>query len=170
MFSHHSIVSLSTQYLHYYGSKSQCIDPFASNFQSTSNPLSPFRPTVFYLGLSEVSSIFLVIINLAKHFPPTPSSPFHLFVEFVCGPLFVITFFYYRVLLWWKVNALLWSDAFTVVQNGMAEKLRPGKSFVLYLFLACNVPLSILQVYWFGLIVGESAKVVTGVVTAVLNQ
>lgn len=93
-----------------------------------------------------------------------------MFVEFICGPLFVVTFFYYRVVLWWKVNALLWSDAISVIQSGMAEKLRPGKSFVLYIFLAFNVPLSILQLYWFWLIVGESAKVVAGLVTALLNQ
>lgn len=126
--------------------------------------------TVFYLGLSEVSSIFLVLINLAKHFPPTPGSLIHQFVEFLCGPLFVVTFIYYRVFLWWKVNFLLWSDARQVIASGMAEKLRPGKSFVLYLFLAINVPLSILQVYWFWLIVGESSKVVTLLVTALLGQ
>lgn len=150
MLAHHvlaaavSYFSLEYQYLHYYG--------------------------IFYLGLSEVSSISLVLINLAKHFPPTAGSPFHMFVEFICGPLFVITFFYYRVVLWWKVNALLWSDALVVIQNGMAEKLRPGKSFVLYAFLAFNIPLSILQLYWFWLIVDESAKVVTGLATALLSQ
>jgi hypothetical protein len=57
-----------------------------------------------------------------------------------------------------------------VLQNGIAEKLRPQKSFVLYLFLAMNVPLSVLQLYWFGLIVGESAKVISSLVSALLNQ
>lgn len=131
---------------------------------------SPFYPTVFYLGLSEVSSIFLVLINLAKHFPPTPGGLFHSFVEFICGPLFVVTFFYYRVLLWWKVNIVLWKDAYTVVTNGMAEKLRPGKTFILYLFLLCNIPLSILQLYWFWLIMGESFKVVASLASALVSQ
>lgn len=150
MLAHHvlaasvSYFSLEYQYLHYYG--------------------------IFYLGLSEVSSIFLVMMNLAQHFPPPPASPFHQFVEFVCGPLFVVTFFYYRVVLWWQVNVKLWKDAMYVLQNGIAEKLRPQKSFVLYLFLAMNVPLSVLQLYWFGLIVGESAKVISSLVSALLNQ
>lgn len=160
------------QYLHYYGSKfSVASETTGLSTRSLTNILLLlYHNTVFYLGLSEVSSIFLVLINLAQHFPPPPGSPFHMFVEFICGPLFVVTFFYYRVVLWWTVNWRLWNDAKCVLQNGMAEKLRPGKSFVLYLFLAMNVPLSILQLYWFWLIVQESYQVIASVVSALLNQ
>lgn len=176
MLAHHilaaavSYFSLEYQYLHYYGSKFILFRLLLSRWQWRLTHNRRLPCTVFYLGLSEVSSIFLVLINLAQHFPPTPGSPFHLFVDFICGPLFVVTFFYYRVLLWWKVNWQLWQDAFSVISSGMAEKLRPKKSFVLYLFLACNVPLSILQLYWFWLICGESAKVVTSVLPALQSQ
>lgn len=123
------------QYLHYYG--------------------------VFYLGLTEVSSIFLVFIDTSKYFPPDPGSLFDRFVG-ICGPSFVVTFFYYRVLLWWNVSYLLWSDALHVMQSGMAEKQRPGKSFVLCLFLSINIILGVLQLYWFRIIMGEAAKVLAG--------
>jgi hypothetical protein len=116
---------------------------------------------VFYLGLTEVSSIFLVCIDLSKYFPPVKGTLFDLFVG-ICGPFFVITFFYYRVLLWWKVSYLLWSDALHVIRSGVAEKLRPGKSFVLYIFLTINIILGVLQLYWFGIIMDETAKVIRG--------
>lgn len=125
--------SLDNQYLHYYG--------------------------VFFLGLSEFSSIFLVFVDVAKFFPPTPGTYYDTWVNMVCGPLFVVTFFYYRVFLWWKVSYLLWSDALTVLRNGVAEKLRPGRSYVLYIFLTLNPILGVLQLYWFGIILNEVHKV-----------
>jgi hypothetical protein len=108
-----------------------------------------------------VSSIFLVCIDLSKYFPPVTGTLFDLFVG-ICGPLFVVAFFYYRVLLWWKVSYLLWLDALHVIKSGVAENLRPGKSFVLYIFLTINIILGVLQLYWFGLIMGETAKVIRG--------
>lgn len=108
-----------------------------------------------------MSSIFLVCIDLSKYFPPVKSFLFDLFVG-ICGPLFVATFFYYRVLLWWMVSSLLWSDALHVIKSGVAENLRPGKSFVLYIFLTINIILGVLQLYWFGIIMVETAKVIGG--------
>ena len=123
---------------------------------------SLFISIVFYLGLTEVSSIFLIYIHLAKYFPPTPGSPFDLFIGMVCGPLFVVCFFYYRVVLWWQVSYVLWSDAAYVIRSGVAEKLRPGRSFVLYIFLTANLLLGVLQLYWFGLVMVEVMKVFEG--------
>lgn len=118
---------------------------------------------VFYLGLTEVSSIFLVFIDLAKYFPPTSGAKFDFFIGAICGPLFVVTFFYYRVFMWWKVSYQLWSDALHALgKSGMAEKMRPGKSFVLYIFLTINILLGVLQLYWFRFILGETAKVLAG--------
>jgi hypothetical protein len=142
MLAHHflaatvSYFSLEYQYLQYYG--------------------------VFYLGLTEVSSIFLVFIDLAKYFPPASGSSFDTFVGGICGPLFVITFFYYRVWMWWKVSFQLWKDALNAIHSGMAEKMRPEKSFVLYIFLTINILLGLLQLYWFRFILGETAKVLAG--------
>lgn len=129
--------------------------------ESTSH-LSPSTRAVFYLGLTEVSSIFLVFIDLAKYFPPTPGSKFDFFVEAICGPCFVVTFFYYRVWMWWIVSFQLWRDVCGCLQNGMAHKMRPNKSFVLYIFLTINILLGVLQLWWFRLIVAETLKVLAG--------
>jgi hypothetical protein len=139
MMTHHfmaasvSWFSIQFQYLHHYG--------------------------VFYLGLSEVSSIFLVFVDLAKYFPPVPGSMFDRLVGTVCGPAFVVTFTLYRVIMWWPVSFQLFLDAYSVLKSGQASKLRHGKEWVLYVFLGMNLPLGILQLYWFGIIVEEVRKV-----------
>lgn len=116
---------------------------------------------VFFVGLSEVSSMFLVFVDLAKFFPPVPGSAFDMWVG-LCGPCFVVTFFIYRVLLWWKVLYQLWSDTAYVLKKGLAEKLRPGKAYVLYLFMTVSIPMGLLQLYWFHIIVNEVIKVLSG--------
>lgn len=123
---------LHYQYLHYYG--------------------------VYFLGLTEVSTVPLVFIDLAGYFPVESGSWFDTFVGAICNPLFALTFTIYRVVLWWKVSLLLWSDVRQVFKTGMVEMYRPGKSFVLYIFMVCNTLLSVLQLYWFGIIVGEVMK------------
>eukprot|EP00567_Pseudictyota_dubia_P014159 CAMPEP_0197437830 /NCGR_PEP_ID=MMETSP1175-20131217/4976_1 /TAXON_ID=1003142 /ORGANISM="Triceratium dubium, Strain CCMP147" /LENGTH=283 /DNA_ID=CAMNT_0042967445 /DNA_START=160 /DNA_END=1011 /DNA_ORIENTATION=- len=127
--------SLSFQVLHYYG--------------------------VFFLGCSEVSSVFLVFIDLARYFPPSAGSPFDRFIS-VCQPAFFVTFGWYRIVLWWKVSFLLWKDILYVLRSGRAEELRPGKSFCLYIYLFLNVALGLLQVFWFGIILQEAHKVLSG--------
>lgn len=127
--------SLSYQVLHYYG--------------------------IFFLGCSEFSSIFLVFIDLGRYFPPTAGSPYDLFIS-VCQPAFLVSFGWYRIILWWKVSLLLWKDVLYVLKTGKAEELRPGKSFCLYIYLFLNVVLGLLQIFWFGLILKEAVKVVLG--------
>eukprot|EP00566_Odontella_aurita_P016113 CAMPEP_0113550630 /NCGR_PEP_ID=MMETSP0015_2-20120614/14088_1 /TAXON_ID=2838 /ORGANISM="Odontella" /LENGTH=281 /DNA_ID=CAMNT_0000451457 /DNA_START=115 /DNA_END=960 /DNA_ORIENTATION=- /assembly_acc=CAM_ASM_000160 len=127
--------SLSYQVLHYYG--------------------------VFFLGCSEVSSIFLLFIDLGRYFPPTTGSPFDLLIS-ICQPAFLITFGWYRIVLWWKVSILLWKDVIYVLKTGKAEELRPGKSFCLYIYLFLNVVLGLLQIFWFGIILRAAYEVVRG--------
>jgi hypothetical protein len=114
---------------------------------------------IFYLGLSEVSSLFLVFIDLSKYFPPIPGTLYDHFIGIVCGPMFVAAFTFYRVILWWPVSYQLFTDVYSVVTSGQAQKLRPGCSWVLYVFLGCNLPLGLLQLYWFTIILGEVCKV-----------
>ena len=116
--------------------------------------------TVFFLGLSELSSIFLVFVDLGRYFPPAPGSLYDFWVGAVCGPLFAVAFVWYRVIVWWKVSFLLWTDALHVIRTGIANKMRPGRSYVLYIFLILNLPLGVLQLYWFGLILVEVKKLV----------
>ena len=140
MMTHHfmaatvSWCSIRFGYLHYYG--------------------------VFFVGLTEVSSIFLVFVDLAQYFPPEKGSTFDLFVGMVCGPLFAICFVYYRVLLWWPISWRLFCDAWNVLKSGQASQLRPGKEWVLYIFLAMNLPLGVLQLYWLTIILDEAQKIV----------
>ncbi|KAI2510917.1 TLC domain-containing protein [Fragilaria crotonensis] len=106
-----------------------------------------FYISVFFLGLSEFSSIFLVFVSLAKYFPPAPGSLMDVWVA-ICGPCFALTFTVYRVVLWWKVVSQLWSDASYVLKKGLMHTLRPGKTYVLYLLLALSIPMGLLQLYW----------------------
>lgn len=119
-----------------------------------------YPSAVYFLGCTEFSSIFLVFIDLAKFCPPTLGSPLRMVVA-LCGPLFAISFFAYRVFLWWKVSFLLWSDCFKVINNGMAEKLRPGKTYILYIYLVSNILLGGLQLYWSHIILYEVLKLFT---------
>ena len=87
---------------------------------------------IFFLGLSEVSSIFLVSLDLHQYFiPPTAvirgvvapvsttpqqhiplvlSNVFFVYSQHIAGPLFVMTFIYYRIVLWYTVSRRLWDD------------------------------------------------------------
>ena len=114
---------------------------------------------MFYLGCSEISTIPLVLIDIAKFFPPIPGTAYDIFMGTVCGPLFAVTFFYYRVYLWWKVGFLMFSDIAHVQKNGMADRLRPGRNHVLYVMMALNLALGFLQLFWFGIVLQEAAKV-----------
>lgn len=138
MLAHHimaatvSWCSIRYTYLHYYG--------------------------VFFLGLTEVSSIFLIYVDLAKYFPPVPGTFYQQWVEYFTAPLFVICFLYYRVVLWWPESLRLFNDVRSVVASGRAQQLRPGATWVLYLFLALNLPLGLLQLYWVTVIFEEARK------------
>ena len=116
---------------------------------------------VFFLGLSEFSSIFLVFISLAEYFPPARGSLMDRWVA-ICGLCFALTFAMYRVVLWWKVVFQLWSDAMFVQKNGLVHLMRPGKTYVLRMFLALSVPMGLLQLYWFRRIMEEVVTAVAG--------
>ena len=89
----------------------------------------------------------MVFVDLAKYFPPVEGTFYDLLVK-VCGPCFAVTFYVYRVFLWAKVGYRLLSDSRHVLKTGMANKLRPGKVYVIYLFLISCLLLFFLQLYW----------------------
>jgi hypothetical protein len=118
---------------------------------------------IFFMGLTEVSSIFLVVVDLGRYFPPIPGTTYDMIVNSICAPAFVVTFFYYRVYLWWRpVSIRLFQDVYTVLTNGRAEKLRPGRAWVLYELCLLNVPMGLLQLYWMGIILTKAYAVLTG--------
>jgi hypothetical protein len=114
--------------------------------------------SVFYLALSEVSSLPLLMMSISKYFPPVPGS-FHEVLNDLAGPAFAVTFTYYRVYLWIKMTRQLWSDGVYVISKGLSDQYRPGKNFCLYLILLVCTLLSCLQLFWFTLIIREVLKV-----------
>jgi hypothetical protein len=104
--------------------------------------------SIFFGGCSEISSIFLVICGFDTNFPASDGTNWKGFVT-ACQGIFVLTFFYYRIVAWGQVSYRLWSDALIVLDK--KSGLRPKKElFFLYLFLAMDVALGLLQLYWFG--------------------
>ena len=145
------------------GYVSKCFDgmmlqPVKTTSSAIDLSLPMAHAIVFFLGVTEFSSLFLVIVDMAKFFPPSEGTIYDTLLA-VSGPLFAVTFTLYRVVLWWQVSLLLWQDCYHVVTKGISNKLRPGKNFVLYIFLFLNIPLGFLQLYWFTLILGEVQKV-----------
>lgn len=113
----------------------------------------------YFFGLSELSSIFLVLLDTSKFFPPKEDSAFGAFVEGYCGPMFAFTFLFYRGIMWWRITYLQFSDSISIIRSGQATKLRPGKTWVLYVLMIFNLPMGMLQIYWSFLILEEVKKV-----------
>jgi len=115
--------------------------------------------SVFYLALSEVSSLPLLMMSISKYFPPAPGS-IHEILNDLAGPAFAITFTYYRVYLWIKMTRQLLSDGLYVRSKGLSDQYRSGKNVGLYLVMIVCTLLSCLQLFWFTLIIREVLKVV----------
>jgi hypothetical protein len=131
MMTHHTVAGIVA----YSGLSSQILSTYA----------------IFFMGLSEVSSIFLVGCDLGQFFPPVPGTMYDTWVNGISAPLFVITFLYYRVVLWWwPMSYNLFQDVRTVLQNGVAEQR--GRKWVLYQLVFLTVPMGFLQLYWTTLI------------------
>lgn len=54
----------------------------------------------------------------------------------------------------------MFKDIFYVIKNGTANKMRPGRNHVLYVMMALNFLLGLLQLYWFQIILVEALKVI----------
>lgn len=108
---------------------------------------------VFFGGCSEISTIFLVLIDFDVYFPAEDrGSTWGMIITF-CQVAFTFSFLYYRVIGWWQVSFRLWSDVFAVAKKGVIEDYRPGKAWFLYGFLAMDFMLGSLQVYWFFFVI-----------------
>ena len=118
---------------------------------------------VYFLGLTEISSLFLLFIDFAKYFPPIQSSIFSQIVS-ISEICFIITFFYYRVYKWNVISYQLWNDVYNVtVKSNVAQRLRPNKVYVLYVYLICNLLLGALQLtWWFYEIMPAIIKTIQG--------
>ena len=117
---------------------------------------------LFFFGLSEISSVPLVFLGMAKFFPPAAGSLGDTLISTVVGPSFAATFLYYRGYMWWKMMWLFGKDVAFLVRSGEGARQRPGKEWVLWVFCLSSVPLGLLQLYWAFLIVVELSKLVLG--------
>lgn len=103
---------------------------------------------VFFGGCSEISTIFLVLVDFDVYFPAEHGSLWGMIILF-CQVSFTFSFLYYRVIGWWQVSLGLWKDILYAHSKGIIEDYRPGKAWFLYAFLAMDVMLGSLQLYWF---------------------
>lgn len=113
---------------------------------------------VYFGGVTEFSSIFLVFVDIGKYFPPPPDSLWSK-AEFFCQVAFLLTFFQYRVVGWIRETYRFLSDVQHLFQGGLVEKYRPGSSWFLVYLATCSVLLGALQIFWFGQIMTEAMKV-----------
>ena len=123
---------------------------------------------IFFGGCSEISSIFLVWVNMDQYFPASNigSSVWTTFIMMNQG-IFVIAFIAYRIVGWIAVSIPLWKDVMSVLPQP-AKHYRPGKVWFLRVFLFMDVALGALQVYWF--MTGLLPKVIEVVATATREQ
>lgn len=115
----------------------------------------------FFLGLTEVSSIPLVTLDMSKYFQPQPGTLYEAYISRCAAPLFVLTFVYYRVVMWWRVSKQLLDDVRSVTASGSAQALRPGRTWILYMWVTLSIPMGLLQLYWLTLIAAEAKNAVT---------
>eukprot|EP00521_Asterionellopsis_glacialis_P006451 CAMPEP_0195284456 /NCGR_PEP_ID=MMETSP0707-20130614/2648_1 /TAXON_ID=33640 /ORGANISM="Asterionellopsis glacialis, Strain CCMP134" /LENGTH=298 /DNA_ID=CAMNT_0040343803 /DNA_START=82 /DNA_END=975 /DNA_ORIENTATION=- len=103
---------------------------------------------IYFGGVSEFSSIFLVVVDLDVYFPPSdPQSAYATFI-FGCQVLFLLTFIIYRVVGWWYVASQLWKDAAYVTRHKLIDQYRPGKGYFIFIFTTLSVLMGLLQLYW----------------------
>lgn len=108
--------------------------------------LYPFLHTYasFYVGLSELSTIFLCIViafqkergveQLQKKYP---------LFDTLNGVLFAVLFLFCRILLWGYYTWHFWFDCLEVLSSNTAHSV-----LVVVYYLVANTGLSILQLYW----------------------
>lgn len=125
---------------------------------------------IFFGGCSEISSFFLVWMDLDRYFPMTENSP-SWWATFIVSQQagFVVTFVAYRIVGWIYYSTHLWNTVWEMLrQRSTPEKScptllqlhRPGdlRSAILCAFLVMNVALGALQMYW--LVTGLLPKII----------
>mmetsp|Transcript_16306 Transcript_16306/g.22991 ORF Transcript_16306/g.22991 Transcript_16306/m.22991 type:complete len:301 (+) Transcript_16306:219-1121(+) len=116
---------------------------------------------IYFGGVSEFSTIFLVFADFDVYFPPgNPQSTYATFI-FICQGLFLLTFVMYRIIGWWYVGSQLWKDAAYVIQHKLIDQYRPGKSYFIYIFTTLSVLMGILQLYWLGQVLQKVAEILS---------
>lgn len=109
---------------------------------------------VFFTGVAEVSSVPLAVVDLFKHFPRLREH--YRLTNEVVRNVFAATFLACRTFAWSYVSLSFWRDSFgalgttTTIEN------------TIYIFMVCNVGMTLLQWYWSWLILEKVYQKVTG--------
>ncbi|CAM9625416.1 unnamed protein product, partial [Sphacelaria rigidula] len=110
---------------------------------------------IFYLGISEISSIPLVFVDVFKYFPNVAAkfSTVNHFLRITFALVFILV----RGLYWPTVSARHLYDTFQNIQAGTVH------SYPVMMFCTlCNFVLTLMQWYWSYLIVRAALKMLSG--------
>jgi len=110
--------------------------------------------SLFYYGLSEISSIPLVFVELFRYFPGFAEK--NRIADIGCKAIFFFCFIYFRLVLWSIVNFSFWKDTLST----LADQKSHCPAVAVY-FLAANLILSGLQFYWGWILIKEAFNLVT---------
>ena len=76
--------------------------------------------------------------------------------------MFVVTFFLFRILGWTAKSYNLLTDASYIIKNGLLKRYSPGSGWFLWYLMTMSGLLGVLQVYWFGEIMGKVLEILNG--------
>eukprot|EP01098_Paradermamoeba_levis_P009946 TRINITY_DN4170_c0_g1_i1.p1 TRINITY_DN4170_c0_g1~~TRINITY_DN4170_c0_g1_i1.p1 ORF type:complete len:250 (+),score=50.91 TRINITY_DN4170_c0_g1_i1:128-877(+) len=102
---------------------------------------SPFAHSyvIFFFGVSEVSNIFLTLIDLLKMFPRFAFAP----LEMISQAGFILSYFVFRIGFWSVISVKFWIGSFGLLESGKAHS-----KAVVWTVLLSNIVLTVLQFYW----------------------
>jgi hypothetical protein len=111
---------------------------------------------VMFLGIVEMSSVPLAFVDFFKHFPelrqlyPTANE--------LARNLFAASFIAVRGLYWPWVSYCFWATTLAARADGTLRL----ETWIVYVFLFCNVVMTCLQWFWLSLILSAVAKMIKG--------
>ena len=107
---------------------------------------------VFFLGVTEVSSIPLALVDLFKQFKPLAAR--YKTTNARAREVFAAFFIVFRTFYWPVVSFYFWRASLKALQEGTAKA-----DWVVYTFLTVNVLLTSLQFFWSKLIFESLLKI-----------
>mmetsp|Transcript_2467 Transcript_2467/g.3611 ORF Transcript_2467/g.3611 Transcript_2467/m.3611 type:complete len:206 (+) Transcript_2467:2036-2653(+) len=110
--------------------------------------------SVFFLGLTEFSSIPLCFVSLFKYFRKT-GNKYHRFNSF-CRILFAVLFLLIRCVYWPFMSISYFIDAYNTIKDGTFHKMG-----ITLFFSFSNVFLTLLQLYWATFILKQLKKLLS---------
>eukprot|EP00469_Lotharella_globosa_P008397 CAMPEP_0167784582 /NCGR_PEP_ID=MMETSP0111_2-20121227/7720_1 /TAXON_ID=91324 /ORGANISM="Lotharella globosa, Strain CCCM811" /LENGTH=235 /DNA_ID=CAMNT_0007675675 /DNA_START=166 /DNA_END=873 /DNA_ORIENTATION=- len=111
--------------------------------------------SIFFFGVSEVSSIFLTFVEFFKEFPSLRDQDLNPFLSQVnehSRTMFAVLFIAIRVVYWPYVSMQFWFDSLGALTNGGAHPVE------ITCVLLANIGLTLLQFHWGTIILRQIHK------------